>query len=57
MRQVDLAQPHEKEDQDEPHTGAEIIELLLEREEVLETRDHHPTTSQQLGVYRSPLQC
>lgn len=57
MRQVDLAQPHEEKDQDKPHTGAVIRELLLEREAVLETPDHLPAASKQLGVYRSPLQC
>lgn len=52
---MDLAQPNEEEDQAKPHTGAVIRELLLEREAVLETPDHLPTTSEQLGFYRNPL--
>lgn len=54
---MDLAQSHEKEDQDKPHTGSVIRDLLLEKDSVPEASDHLPTTKEQLGVYRTPLQC
>jgi len=54
---MDPTQPREEEDQDKPHTGAVVRGLLVEREAVPETPDHLPTTGEQLGVYRSLLQC
>lgn len=53
---MDLAQSHEKAAQDKPHTGAVIRDRLLEKESVSEAPDHLLTTSEQLGVYRTPLQ-
>lgn len=53
---MDLAQVHEKEDQDKPHTGS-VSRDLLEKESVPEAPDHLPTTHEQPGVYKTPLQC
>lgn len=54
---MDLAQSHEKEDQDKPYTGSVSRDLLLEKESVPEAPDHLPTSNEQLGAYRTPLQC
>lgn len=50
---MDLAQSHEKEDQDKPHTGSVIRDLW--RESVPEAPDHLPTNNEQLDC-RTPLQ-
>lgn len=54
---MDLAQSHEKKAQDKPHTGTVIRDHLLEKGSVPEAPDHLLPTNEQLGVYRTPLQC
>lgn len=54
--EMDLAQCHEKKDQDKPRAGS-VIRDLLEKGSVPEASDQLPTTYEQLGVYRTPLQC
>lgn len=52
---MNLAQSHEKKDKDKPHAGS-VIRDLLEKESLPEAPDHLPTTNEQFGVYRIPLQ-